>query len=41
MKVVYNSFVGRYSDSPRVLFEALRARGDAIDHVWLAHPDRL
>ncbi len=41
MRVVYNSFVGRYTDSPRVLFEALRDRGEDIEHLWLAHPDRL
>jgi CDP-glycerol glycerophosphotransferase len=40
VRVVYNSFTGRYSDSPRVLFEALRERGDDIDHVWIAHRDR-
>ena len=41
MRVVYNSFVGRYSDSPRALFEALRSRGDDVEHVWLARGDRV
>ena len=36
MKIVYHSFEGRYSDSPRVLYEALRARGPGHDHLWLA-----
>jgi CDP-glycerol glycerophosphotransferase len=40
VKVVFNSFRGLYSDSPRTLFEALRARGDDHQHVWLAAPDR-
>jgi CDP-glycerol glycerophosphotransferase len=41
VKVVLNSFRGMYSDSPRTLFEALRARGDDIDVVWLAAADRV
>ncbi|HEY8583163.1 MAG TPA: CDP-glycerol glycerophosphotransferase family protein, partial [Capillimicrobium sp.] len=36
MDLVYNSFEGRFSDTPRVLFEALRARGIGDRHVWLA-----
>ncbi len=40
MKVVHNSFGGRYSDSPRAVYEALLARGDAgVEHTWLAHPE--
>ena len=35
MKVVWSSFEGRYSDSPRALYEALRDRSD-IEHTWLA-----
>ena len=35
MKIVYKSFDGRYSDNPRALHEALLARGDAVEHVWL------
>ena len=38
MKFVYNSFEGRYSDNPRALYEALRRRGGAHSHVWLADP---
>lgn len=38
MKIVYNSFEGRYADSPRVLFEALRDAGSDATHVWLADP---
>jgi CDP-glycerol glycerophosphotransferase len=38
MRFVYNSFEGRYSDSPRVLFEALSARLPGAGHVWLADP---
>jgi CDP-glycerol glycerophosphotransferase len=37
MRFVYNSFEGRYSDSPRALYEALCARGDH-EHVWLTDP---
>ncbi len=35
MRVVYNSYNGRYSDSPRAIHAALLARGDAIEHLWL------
>ncbi|MGY1604343.1 CDP-glycerol glycerophosphotransferase family protein [Geodermatophilus sp. SYSU D00815] len=38
MKVVYRSFDGRYSDNPRALHEALVARGDDIEHVWMCEP---
>ncbi len=39
MKVVYNSFEGRFSDSPRAVYAALRARAAPLDrHVWLADP---
>ncbi|SDY40792.1 CDP-glycerol:poly(glycerophosphate) glycerophosphotransferase [Modestobacter sp. DSM 44400] len=41
MKIVWNSFSGRYSDSPRALYEALLGRGDEFSHVWLVRPDRL
>jgi CDP-glycerol glycerophosphotransferase len=40
VKVVFNSFRGLYSDSPRTIFEALRDRGDDHSYVWLASPDR-
>ena len=36
--VVYNSFGGRYSDSPRALYEALRRRRQDWRHVWLSDP---
>jgi CDP-glycerol glycerophosphotransferase len=35
MRIVYHSFEGRYSDSPRALFESL-ARTDSHSHLWLA-----
>ncbi|MFQ1002061.1 CDP-glycerol glycerophosphotransferase family protein [Modestobacter sp. SSW1-42] len=38
MRVVWNSFNGRYSDNPRALYEALLARGGGEEHVWLADP---
>jgi CDP-glycerol glycerophosphotransferase len=38
MNIVYNSFEGRYSDSPRALYEELRRRGGGDAHVWLADP---
>ena len=37
MRIVYDSFHGRYSDNPRALFERLRDR-PGIEHVWLADP---
>jgi CDP-glycerol glycerophosphotransferase len=37
VRIVYNSFHGRYSDSPRAVFESLLGRDD-VDHVWLADP---
>jgi CDP-glycerol glycerophosphotransferase len=33
---VYNSFYGRYSDSPRAVYEHLAGMGDEHSHVWLA-----
>jgi CDP-glycerol glycerophosphotransferase (TagB/SpsB family) len=41
VKVVYSSFRGQYSDSPRAVHEALARRGDDVEHVWLADPARL
>jgi CDP-glycerol glycerophosphotransferase len=38
VRIVYNSFNGRYSDSPRAVHEAVLARGGAADAVWLADP---
>ena len=37
MRIVYNSFHGRYSDNPRALFERLADR-PGLEHVWLADP---
>jgi CDP-glycerol glycerophosphotransferase len=34
MRIVYNSFSGRYSDSPRALYERL-ADTSGIEHLWL------
>ena len=38
MRVVYNSFNGRYADNPRAIHRGLRRRGAACEHVWLADP---
>ncbi len=35
MQWVYNSFYGRYSDSPRAIYERLLEAGDEHEHVWL------
>ncbi|RJK96080.1 CDP-glycerol glycerophosphotransferase family protein [Vallicoccus soli] len=35
MKIVWNSFNGRWSDSPRAVHRALLERGDPYEHVWL------
>jgi CDP-glycerol glycerophosphotransferase len=40
VKAVWSSFEGRYSDSPRALYEALRERPD-VEHTWLAAPEQL
>jgi CDP-glycerol glycerophosphotransferase len=37
MRIVYNSFHGRYSCNPRALYERLVGR-PATEHVWLADP---
>ncbi len=37
MHVVYNSFMGRFSDNPRALFERLRTRPGSR-HTWLQDP---
>jgi hypothetical protein len=36
--IVHHSFEGRFSDSPRALYEALVAVGAGHEHVWLADP---
>jgi CDP-glycerol glycerophosphotransferase len=38
MKVVYHSFEGRFSDSPRALFEAIRTQVPEAEHTWLTGP---
>jgi CDP-glycerol glycerophosphotransferase len=40
VKVVYNSFNGRYSDTPRAVHEAVlqRDRPPEHEHMWLADP---
>ena len=35
VRFVYNSFYGRYSDSPRAIYERLLAAGGDHTHVWL------
>jgi CDP-glycerol glycerophosphotransferase len=41
MRVVWSSFRGQFSDNPRAVFEALQRRGDDVDSVWLAAPERI
>jgi CDP-glycerol glycerophosphotransferase len=36
VQIVYHSFGGRFSDSPRALYLALRARAPRARHVWFA-----
>lgn len=38
MHIVYSSFGGRYSDSPRAVHEALLLRTGDVRHTWLADP---
>ena len=38
VKVVYNSFNGRYADNPRAVYEGLRRLRPGLEHVWLADP---
>jgi CDP-glycerol glycerophosphotransferase len=38
MKIVFHSLEGRYSDSPRVLYEALLAREPGHEVIWLVDP---
>ena len=38
MRIVYDAFEGRYADNPRALHEALLARGDDHEHLWLLDP---
>jgi CDP-glycerol glycerophosphotransferase len=41
MDVVYQSFAGRYSDSPRALYEAWVRQRPGDTHTWLADPAHL
>ena len=41
MRIVYNSFNGRYSDNPRAIYEALVSRDGADEHLWLADAQHL
>jgi len=41
MKIVFHSFEGRFSDSPRALAAALAAARPEDEHVWLADPTHL
>ena len=36
--IVYVTFRGHFSDSPRAVYEALLARGADATHTWLAAP---
>jgi len=40
VRIVYHSFEGHFSDSPRALFGALRERLPGADHVWLVDEAR-
>jgi CDP-glycerol glycerophosphotransferase len=40
VKIVYNSFHGRYGDNPRAVYERL-ATIPGQEHVWLAHDEHL
>jgi CDP-glycerol glycerophosphotransferase len=39
VRFVYNSFGGRFSDSPRAIHAELLRRGGPHEHVWLADPE--
>ena len=39
MKVVYDSFEGRYSDNPRALYERRFRSSSRDSHIWLCDPD--
>lgn len=36
MRVAFHAFEGRFADSPRALHEALLARGEGHEHIWLS-----
>ena len=37
MQVVWNSFNGRYSDNPRVIYEAMQRLDQSHEHVWISN----
>ena len=39
VRIVWSSFDGRYSDSPRAMFERLRELRDDVEHLWLAREE--
>jgi CDP-glycerol glycerophosphotransferase len=39
MRIVYQTFEGRFGDNPRALYELLAERLPDSDHVWLVDPD--
>jgi CDP-glycerol glycerophosphotransferase (TagB/SpsB family) len=41
VRIVYVTFRGHFSDSPRALYEALLARGTDAQHTWLSAPHTL
>lgn len=38
MRVIYHSFRGHFSDSPRAIYEALARSGRDLEHLWIADP---
>ena len=38
VRVVYNSFQGRYSDNPRAIYEWLLQNRPGIEHIWFVDP---
>ena len=36
MRIVYNSFGGRFSDNPRALYQALREQSPGHTHIWIS-----
>jgi CDP-glycerol glycerophosphotransferase len=40
MRVVYQTFEGRFADNPRALYELMVERLPEADHVWLVDPDQ-
>ncbi|GAB2651197.1 CDP-glycerol glycerophosphotransferase family protein [Kribbella swartbergensis] len=38
MRIVYNSFGGRYCDNPRAIYETLVQRAPGSEHIWTCSP---